>query len=57
MQKHAFRDVLSFQKKKKNSFIKKSVEQSKKPCKECLKLYHEKVCYESFSSLYKYGTR
>ena len=47
MWKHAFRDVLSFQK---NSLIKKSVEQSKN--KECKKSYHKKVSYESFSSMW-----
>ena len=37
---------------KKNSFIKKSVKQSKN--KECKKRYHKKINYQSFSSVYNY---
>ena len=40
---------------KKNSFIKKSAEQSQN--KECKKSYLEKVSYQSFSSIYKYSIR
>ena len=41
---------------KKNSFIKKSVEQSKN--KEFKKRYHKKVSYKSFLSMYnKYSIR
>ena len=40
---------------KKDSFIKKSVEQSKN--KECKKLYHKKGSYESFSGMCKYSIR
>ena len=38
------RDVLSFSKKKKNTFIKKSVEESKK----CQKRYHKKSHLRKF---------
>ena len=39
----------------KNSFIKKSVKQTKS--KEYKKRYHKKVSYESFSSMYNYSIR